>query len=562
MARKSKFALPEDSQALRAKWRVGDYLRLSKEDGDREESDSISTQKNIAKYYIDAHEDMVLVDEYIDDGWSGVNFERPRFMDMIEDIKTGRINCVVVKDLSRLGRNYIEVGRYIETFFPLMNVRFIAINDNVDSIGNPDSVNSIIVPFKNLINDEYCRDISNKIRSALTIKRKQGKFIGSFASYGYMKDPNDHNHLVIDGEVAPVICDIFNWFLSGMSMIGIAKKLNNEGVLNPSSYKRYKGMNYKHPQHDMNDALWSSASVRRILTNRLYIGDMVQGKNKIKSYKLQVSVSIPKDEWIIIENTHEAIVDRDAFGKVQEIFERDHRTPPTKHHYHLLSGYVRCADCKRAMNRKLISQPYKNYTYYVCSTYKKMDATTCSKHTIRSDRLEKAVFETIKAHIQIAVSLDEALEEIKRKNIKSKKSSRLEKVLDEKERSISSLLNCKMDLYPDWKNGIITQDEYLELKERTNAQICQLENDVKQIKDEIEAYKNVTQEDNAFLTYFLAHKNIKTLTREVVVELVDMIYVHEGGEITIKFKYQNEYLRLLDLIKEQDTELSLPTGAN
>lgn len=555
MARKSKYSPSAADSAVLAKWRVGDYLRISREDGDKEESDSISTQKELAEYYLTNHPDLTFAEEYVDDGWSGTNFDRPRFGDMIEDIKTGKINCVMVKDLSRFGRNYIEVGRYLETFFPMMNVRFIAINDNIDSVANPDSLNNAIVPFKNIMNDEYCRDISNKVRSALTTKRRQGKFIGSFASYGYLKDPNDHNHLIIDEEVAPIIRDIFDWFISGMSLIGIAKKLNEQGVLNPSAYKRYKGMKYRHPQHDMNDTLWPDSSVRRILKNRLYTGDMVQGKNKIKSYKLQVSVSIPEDEWMIVENTHEAIVDRETFRQVQEIFDRDRRTPPGEKRCYVLSGYVRCADCKRAMNRKLISQPYADYGYYVCSTFKKMNKGACTKHTMRSDKLEKAVLETIKAHIQIAVSLDEIIEEIKAQNVKTKTSTRLEKMLNEREQKLTSLLNCKMDLYPDWKNGIISRDEYLALKARFDSQISQAENEIQHIKDEIESYKNVVQEENAFLTYFLAHKNIDSLTRETVVELIEMIYVHEGGEITIKFKYQNEYLRLLDLIKEQGIEM-------
>ena len=549
MARKSKFAASTGSTPKQ--WLVGSYYRISREDGDKEESDSISSQKEIAEFYLTNHHDLVFVDEYADDGYSGTNFERPRFKEMIEDIKHGRINCILVKDLSRFGRNYIEVGRYLEIVFPMLNVRFIAVNDSIDSEVNPDSATGAMTSFKNVMNDEYCRDISNKVRLSLNTKRKQGKFIGSFASYGYLKDPENHNKLIVDEEVAPVIRDIFHWFLSGESIIGIAKKLNEQGVLNPSAYKRYKGMKYQHPQHDMNDSLWPDSSVRRILKNQLYVGDMVQGKNKIKSYKLKVSVGIPQEDWIIVQNTHEAIIDRETFQKVQEIFERDRRTPPGKHRCYVLSGYVRCADCKRAMNRKLISQPYADYGYYVCSTFKKMNRGACTKHTIRSDKLEKAVFETIKAHIQLAVSLDEVVAELKAQKVSSQSSSRLERSRITKENELRSVESCKMDLYPDWKSGILTREEYIAMKAKFDLQSQQIKNEIAKIQDEIDAYKTVMEQDNAFLTYFLAHKNIKTLTRETVVELIDMIYVHEGGEITIKFKYQDEYLRLLDLLKEQ-----------
>lgn len=561
MARKSKFETTPKAQYAGVRWRAGDYLRLSREDGDKEESDSIGSQKELCAFFHGSHPDVVSVREYADDGWSGTGFDRPRFREMIEDIKKGLINCVVVKDLSRFGRNYIEVGHYLEVFFPMMDVRFIAINDNIDSYKNPESINNAMVAFKNVMNDEYCRDISNKVRSVLTNKRKQGKFIGSFASYGYMKDPENHNHLIVDEEVAPIIQDIYSWFLSGMSLIGIAKKLNDQGVINPSAYKRAKGLKYKHPQIDMNDTLWPSSSVRRILRNRLYVGDMVQGKNKIKSYKLHVSVPIPEEDWIIVENTHEPIIDRETFNKVQDILERDHRAPPKQYRYYVLSGYVRCADCGRAMNRKLIYQPYANYCYYVCSTFKKMTREACTKHTIRSDRLEKAVFETLKAHIQLAVSIDEAIAILKEKNAKAKGSRRLDDALSSKKQEIERYSRCKTDLYPDWKSGIISQEEYVAMKVQFDQKIAQLQEEVSKIQEEIESYQRVFEEENAFITYFIAHKNIQSLTREAVVELIDMIYVHEGGEITIKFKYQDEYKRLLDLLEEHGIDIQSASQA-
>ncbi len=221
-----------------ALWRAGLYVRLSREDGDKEESDSIGNQRSFLQEFAALESDIAVHDIYIDDGYSGTNFERPSFQRMMDDLKSRVINCVIVKDLSRFGRNYIEVGQYIEKIFPFMDVRFISVGDMLDSVKNPQAMNNLIVPFKNIINDEYCRDISNKVRSSLDLKRKQGKFIGSFATYGYRKDPADHNHLVIDEEAAAVVRDIFGWFIGGMSILGIAKRLNALGVLNPTAYKR------------------------------------------------------------------------------------------------------------------------------------------------------------------------------------------------------------------------------------------------------------------------------------------------------------------------------------
>ena len=207
------------------------------------------------------------------------------------------------------------------------------------------------------------------------------------------------------------------------------------------------------------------------------------------------------------------------------------------------------------MNRKLISQPYADYGYYVCSTFKKMNRGACTKHTIRSDKLEKAVLETIKAHIQLAVSLDEIIADLKEQKVSAQSSKRLEKSLSAREDELQSVNNLKLDLYPDFKRGIITQDEYVTMKARFDLREQQIRDEIERIQQEIEAFRNVTQSDNAFLTYFLAHKNIEKLTRETVVELIDMIYVHEGGEITIQFKYRDEYLRLIDIIKEQGLEV-------
>ena len=531
-------------------WKAAEYLRISREDGDKEESDSIGSQKDITHEYVEQNDDIVFVDEYIDDGWTGTNFDRPDFERMVSDIKNGAVNCIIVKDLSRLGRNYILVGQYLEMIFPLLNIRFISVVDRIDSVKDPASINNALVSFKNVMNDEYCRDISNKVRASLDRKRGKGEFIGSFASYGYAKDPEDRHHLVIDPSAAEVVRSIYQWFLGGMSIIGIAKKLNRLGVPNPTMYKKQLGLNYRHPEGELGDGLWPDSSVKRILKNRIYTGDMVQSKTKIKSYKVQVCTNVPEEKWVIVPDTHEAIIPREQFETVQQLLRRDTRTAPGAAHVSIFGGYIRCADCRRAMGKKSAVQPYKKYYYYVCQTFRKGGKAACTKHTIREEKLYQAVLTTIQAQIQLAVSMDDVLQELKAKDIRARRSSRLEAMLEGKKQEHAKISQFKIDLYPDWKSGIISKSEYLSLKEKFDKQLEQIEEATANIKEEIKQYRETASVENQFIKHFLKYRNITELSREVIVELIEMIYVHEGGTITIDFKYQDEYQRLLDLLEE------------
>lgn len=533
-------------------WKAAEYHRISREDGDKEESDSIVSQKDITHEYVANQEDLVFVDDYDDDGKTGTNFERPSFQRMMDDIKRGAVNCIIVKDLSRFGRNYILVGQYLEMIFPMLNIRFISVVDRIDSFKDPSSVSNALVSFKNVMNDEYCRDISNKVRASLDRKRGKGEFIGSFSSYGYLKDPEDHHHLIIDPDASEVVQQIFDLFLGGMSIIGIAKHLNELGIPNPSAYKRQLGYNYKHPSRAMNDALWPDSSVRRILKNRMYVGDMVQGKTRTKSYKVQVAVSVPEENRIIVHDTHDAIIPREKFEMVQQLLMRDTRAAPGVRHVSIFAGYLRCADCHRAMAKKTVKQSQKKYYYFVCQTFRKANKSECTKHTIREEKLYEAVLATIKLQIGLAVSMNQLLDDLKKHQVTAKKSSRLESMLASKLKEHDKISHYKIDLYPDWKGGLISKAEYLALKEKFDRQLSQLEASIAHIKEEIEKYKESTSSENAFITHFLKYKNIDALTREIVVELIEMIYVHEGGTVTVEFKYQDEYQRLLDLIEEHE----------
>ena len=302
------------------------YLRLSKEDGDvtdggKTVSNSIANQEELVRDYLKSQADIRVYSVYKDDGYSGVNSDRPQFQKMIEDIKSGAVNCVIVKDLSRFGRNYIESGRYIEKIFPMLGVRFIAVNDHYDSLSE-DSGADMIIPFKNLINDAYCRDISIKVRSHLDMKRKNGEYIGAFVAYGYRKDPEDKNRLIIDDYAAGVVRDIFDMKKKGMSHYSIARKLNGDGILSPLEYMKSQGINLNTSFHRRSKSRWSHSSVLRILQNEMYTGTLIQGKTGTPNYKIKVRSDKAEEAWVKIPNAHEAIIPKSEIVRKNPVTTR------------------------------------------------------------------------------------------------------------------------------------------------------------------------------------------------------------------------------------------------
>lgn len=531
-------------------WNAAVYVRLSKEDGDKIESDSITSQKDILSEYVKQKDDIKISDFYIDDGWSGANFERPAFSRMMSDIYAKKVNCVIVKDLSRFGRNYADSSRYIDDIFVKLNIRFIALNSGVDTISkhtNP-ATQCITVGIQNVINESYIANTSVSIRGALDINRKQGKFIGSFATYGYLKDPDDHHKLVVDDEAAEVVKTIFKWFIEGKSVIGITKNLNALGILNPSEYKRQKGFNYKHTNKN-NDGLWCDSTVRRMLRNQMYIGNMVQGKNTNLSYKIKKCRAKPKDEWIIVEGTHEPIIDKETFEKAQSLFNRNTRTSPKKTEVDLFSGFVKCADCHRAMSKKVNNHAYGVYKYYRCVTASKKSKTACSPHSIRIDVLEKTVISSIQNMIDTAVELEKILDKINKQAVKYG-DTLTKKALDKLKSDRENIKKMSLDLYPDYKANIITLDEYTTLKENMAKKIADLNIKIAEYEKTIESEKSAQVNQSDFIKKFTQFGKIDKLTRPILCELVDSILVHKNGDITINFKFMDVYEQLVDYLNE------------
>lgn len=532
-------------------WNAALYIRLSKEDGDKSESYSVTSQREILKEYIKQHNDIALFDIYIDDGWSGTNFNRPSFQRMLQDIYAGKVNCVIVKDLSRFGRNYTDSGNYIDKVFVKLNVRFIAINNCVDTLSKSMNVATqcMTVGVQNVVNESVSATTSVNVRFTLDISRRQGKFIGSFPTYGYLKSPDDHHKLIIDEEAAPVVRQVFKWFIEGKSVIGITKELNALGIPNPSTYKKLKGWNYKHTSGKNNDGLWCDSTVRRMLSNEMYIGNMVQGKNTIISYKINQFKSIPKSDWIIVENTHEPIIDRETFDKAQSLFNRNTRTAPTKTEVDLFAGFVKCADCHRAMSKKTNKHSYGTYKYYRCVTSRKMYSGACSPHSIRLDKLEQAVLVTIQTMIDTAIELDKVLEKIS-KNAEKRGESLAKKSMEKLVAKREQIKNMMLDLYPDWKSGAITQEEYLALKENMGEKVKKLDEKISDFERMLESDNTTKTAENDFISHFKQYGKIDKLTRPILTELVDSIFVHSDGNITINFKFKDAYEQIVDYIEE------------
>lgn len=553
MARTSKYQ-QESASHKSVLWNAGLYVRLSREDGDKPESESISSQKSILQDFVSAHTDLNIEDFYVDDGWSGTDFDRPDFRRMMEDIGKRRINCVIVKDLSRFGRNYVEAGKYLEVVFPMFKIRFIAVNDNIDSIENPASINNVIVPFKNILNDEYCRDISTKVRTALDIRRKQGQFIGSFAIYGYKKDENDRHKLIIDDEAAEIVRLIYKEFLSGESIIGISRHLNEMGALCPTAYKMQKGIKYRHSHAACQSLLWCDSSIRRILTNEMYIGNMVQKKSETISYKVHIAQGVPKSKWIVVEGTHDGIVSKEDFEKVQALLSRDMRISPNTGKLSLFAGLLRCPDCGRAMQKRTVSQPYKTYHYYACGTYRKMHSRACTKHMIRSDVLEEAVLTTLNQYIRLAVDFKSLTDEINKLNCIDDKVAKLQNQIKAKQNEIAESNRILLDLYPDFKSGLLSKEQYLALKERYENNIIKAEKSIESLRKQAEECSGEL-ENNEFLNTFLKYHRFEKLTREVLLELVEVIYIHEGGGVEIHLKCQDAFELTMEYVEQHKNAL-------
>lgn len=525
------------------------YLRLSREDGDKAESDSITNQRELILEFLKSREDIRIHAVRVDDGYSGVNFERPAFQQMLEDIKAGKVNCVVTKDLSRFGRNHIEVGKYIEKIFPYLGVRFIAVNDNYDSLTNDTQTNNIIIPFKNLINDAYCRDISIKIRSNLEVKRKRGDFVGPFAPYGYRKSEEDKNRLEIDEEAAEVVRSIFRMYLQGSNAYKIAERLNKKNILTPMDYKKENGSAFYTGFKKNLKSQWTHMHVLRILGNPVYTGTLVQGKETTPNYKVKKKVKRDQSKWSQVENTHEAIIPSVDFQNAQEQLQMDTRTGTAKEKVYYLSGVVKCGDCGANMVRKTVPSGKRKFIYYVCGSHKG-NKNICSSHSINAEALEESVLKLLNHQIKNVTDLGRILDKLEDAQIRKGEIEKRNRQITKKKEEVQKYDHLRLDLYEDYKDGLITKEEYLELKEIYEIRTRAAEQSLEAMEVEMAFFADGEKDTCGWINEFKKYGYLECLSREVVVSLIEQILIYEKKEgeryprIEIHFKYEKSFTHL------------------
>ena len=540
------------------RWRLGEYIRLSKEDlkKGKDDSNSVKNQRDLLNDFYQKHiEEFESVSEYVDDGHTGTDANREDFQRLLADVMSGKINCVVVKDLSRFARNYSDAGSLIDNLFVQMGVRFISLAENVDSFTNPDSVSNIIVPITNVMNDNYCYQTSKKIRQVFDYKRRNGQYIGAFAPYGYIKHPKDKHKLIVDPDAAETVKLIFSLFLQGTSKRAIALHLNEHGVPSPSAYKLLKGLPVSTRGYD--EPMWGGRMIHAILTNPTYTGDLAQGRSRVKSYKVHQIETVPREEWVEVAGTHEAIINYETFDKVQALLKRDTRTSPEGRKVHLFSGFLKCADCGRAVTRCVSKN---NHVYYACSTYKNRSRTACTMHSIKHERLEAAVLFGIQYQVHLAVSYSEAIARINSAPTKKSQSFRLDELITTKEKELAKITRYKQSLYQDWKDGEITQQDYRSMKADYERQVAALSDVLERLTAERAELANGVDNEHPALVAFMKYQNIDKLTREALIDLVDHIKVYENGNISVKCKFADEFRKIAEYIEINTSEIPAVAG--
>lgn len=533
------------------KFKAIKYIRLSYTDDKAVESNSVSNQRKLIDDFIAQHPEIEVAAEKVDDGYSGVLFDRPAFMEMMELIKKGEANCVIVKDLSRLGREYIETGRYLRRIFPAYGVRFIAINDNLDTL--TEKADEISVSVKNIMNEAYSRDISVKTRTALDVKRRTGDFVGAFTVYGYLKTGDKHKSLIVDTFAANVVRDIFRKRLDGYSAAHIAEELNKAGILSPLAYKRSMGIPYaKNGYADKENCKWSATTVIRILSDEIYTGTMVQGKQTTPHFKLKELETKPTSEWVRVEGTHEAIIDKADFDLVQKLKRLDTRTSPQSDTVYLFSGVLICGCCGGRMTRKINRYKDKEYVYYFCPAGKKGGCNSTSM--IKESDLTDCVQTSLKAHINSVTSLNSIINSISRERINRELVSEYTGYIKSNEEQLAKVENFKRNLYENLVNDVLSKDEFLQYKQEYSAKAEDIKTAIQDWNDKLSEALENRGDRNRWINHFTQFSEMENLDRAAVARLIQSIIINADKSIEIRFNYQDEFQRATEFIKQVSDE--------
>lgn len=510
-------------------YNVAVYCRLSKDDGKEEQSSSIETQKAMLTKYV-KEQGWHIYNTYIDDGYSGMNFERPALKLMKEDIENGNVNLVITKDLSRLGRNYLETGAFIEIYFPENNCRYIALNDGVDTI-NTSSVD--ITPFKNLINDMYVKDISRKIKSARRARTEQGRYMGTRAPYGYKKNPNKKYQLIIDEETAPIVRRIFKLAKEGLGIAKIRKILTNDKIFRPAYYDETHFQHIFDGKPENYYFNWTNNSVRGILRNPVYTGAIVGYRRERIGIKSKKNICKDPKDWLIVENTHEPIIDKEEFELVQRLIT-SRRIIGNSGYNNIFSGLIKCADCGYALacghaNRGKKDNVIANIIY-TCTSYRTYGKSKCTSHAIEAIDVHNAVLNDIRKYAKIALKTNKvlvtkildkmntnAVTKFNNDNAELRKSKKRLNVLD----------NLFMALYEDKTSGKINERNYDILTAKYEQEQITLVNRIKEIESIIQEQSQNIENIEHFVDMIKDYADLIELDAPLLNRLIERITVSE-----------------------------------
>lgn len=527
---------------LLARFKTAIYCRLSHDDINKQ-SESIENQKLLIEDFINKHSDeFEKVGTYIDDGISGMTYDRAAYNQMMEDVKNGVINAIIVKDLSRIGREQIETLNLIKKEFILNNIRFVAITDDYDSF-DPSKRDGLSTSVKLLLNDYYCADISKKVRAAQKTKMIRGDFIGSHAPYGYIKSPENKNKLIIDEEAAKVVRKIFSLYIGGMGKISIARRLNLDKIPNPTTYKQsIQKQNYVNSNKLNKTSYWTYSTVNKILSNDVYIGNTVQHKSEIKAYNIRKKVTVPKDSRIIVENTHDPIIDKDTFAIVQNMLKSKRHTLDMNTSLSKYNGILFCRECGRAMH-KFLSKPKKDgsrYNTFKCGTYSALGKDMCTIHSIKESELDEIVLNEIRRNIKSALD-ERSCEYIKVKSL-GELQKKQNKNLDRLYKELESCKNKRKNMLRHLSENIIDISDFKIFDKENSNETESIKHKIKVLENKLNNEEMELKKYNQWIDNILKYKDIDSLDRDILVNMIEKIYVSEidgEKEIEIVFRFKN-----------------------
>lgn len=539
MARKSR---KETAQAfvpeVDTTCRAAIYVRLSVEDTHTRRA-SIETQQMIIAQFLERNPDIQVFDTYIDNGATGTNFHRPAFQQMLSDIEAGFVNCVIVKDLSRLGRNTIDTGYYIEQYFRIRNIRFIAINENFDTSAPEDAHSGIIVPLRNMINEAYALDIGRKIKAQQRQAMKDGKFIGARTPYGYLKAPDDCHQLIVDPVAAPVVRQMFQWASEGTGLNTIAVRLNEAGYLPPSHYKKAQGT-ITH-ENLLGNGKWQTRTVTKILRSEVYTGDLVQGQSKTVDHQ---QVRTDQEEWTVVRDTHEAIISHELFDTVQQLLDATAQKSKERevkaYTPNILKGKVFCAHCGGSLHRQRNIRKKSDDVYlFHCLTRSRVSKEGCPGTTIREDMLLDALADVLQGALGTALGrYSISLVELPQQT--AERSEMRDKITNRKQ-EIQRLHGLVRSLYENLITGVLTKDEYFSYKEKYEARISELTQEVARLEKGLKTLDKQLEQYRALAKDAENLRQDRELTAALIDRLIDRIEISTDKQITVRFRFQSEF---------------------